>query len=405
LNLDKFKKNYFYFVLPSPLIQKPTYKSLLAKVLTRGTKTYRDMNQIQRFLDDHYGASCSLGVSKVGEIQTFSATLSYPNEKFIPHNPKITEELLELVGELLFYPRRENGTFLEAFVETEKQQLKNVMESLYNDKASYAFYQMLKKMCPEEPFRLYSQGSLEELEEITSKGLMEFYNGFYPAWKGHIFIIGQIDEAQWIQMLEQRFPKWKESPHPLPEPLRPYPPKEEKRFVENLEGLHQTHLYLGFRSSIHYGEGDLYALMAANGLYGTFPHSKLFLQVREERGLAYSTYSFLERSKGLLFAYAGISPENQEKVVQLMKDYLREIQEGKITDFELESTLQGMIHSVQSISDSPSQLAQYGLRQVLSKRKETLEEIIEEIRSLTKDRITQAAQTLVLDTVYCLRPA
>ena len=72
--------------------------------------------------------------------------------------------------------------------------------------------------------------------------------------------------------------------------------------------------------------------MVFNGLFGGFPHSKLFLNVREKHSLAYYASSSVEPFRGLLTVQTGIDGKNREKVLRLVNDQLKEIAEQKIVN-------------------------------------------------------------------------
>ena len=67
-------------------------------------------------------------------------------------------------------------------------------------------------------------------------------------------------------------------------------------------------------------------------------HSKLFQNVREKESLAYSTFSTIEKFKGLLVACSGIDISQREKAEKTITDQLRAIENGDISDYELEAT-------------------------------------------------------------------
>ncbi len=77
----------------------------------------------------------------------------------------------------------------------------------------------------------------------------------------------------------------------------------------------QGKLNIGFRTNIIYGDTDYFAFQVFNGLFGGFPHSKLFINVREKASLAYYASSCLESHKGLMIVITGIETKNYEQSI------------------------------------------------------------------------------------------
>ena len=96
---------------------------------------------------------------------------------------------------------------------------------------------------------------------------------------------------------------------------------------------------MGFRTNTRYGDKDFYALMVYNGILGGGPHSKLFQNVRERESLAYYAFSKLEKTKGLLLISCGIDFNNYEKTLDIIQKQLEDIKDGKISDYEFDSTV------------------------------------------------------------------
>ena len=142
-----------------------------------------------------------------------------------------------------------------------------------------------------------------------------------------------------------------------------------------------------------------------NGILGGFPHSKLFMNVRERASLAYSVSSSIEGSKGLLTISAGISAEQQEQAVEIIQEQVRSIQEGMISREELEQTKSGMISSMNSMNDSPAGLINRNLIGIVHNQLRTIDEVVESISAVSLDDVVRAMQHLQHDTTYILRPS
>lgn len=404
LPIEKFKKITLRLFIPAPLDEDISARALLPYVLKRGSQSYPTFEALQMELEKLYGAILSANVIKAGELQLMVFAATFPNEIYLPGKPPLGQKVLQILADLLYKPLIKAGKFVDQYVETEKEHMADFIKGMINDKASLGHYKHLQHMCPREAFRKYQYGTLKDVEKLNSENLYEFYQSFLPRSRFSLYGVGNFQVETWKQWIEEAFPPSANPPLELPSPVVLEAPGTPQEITENLPLLKQSHLYMGFRSPIHYEAGDLEGLVVANALLGLFPHSKLFLKVREEGGMAYSVYSTIEKSKGLLFVYAGIDAKNKGTVQSLIVEQLAEIQKGNISDFELKSTLTGLYNSIQSIQDSPSQWISFGLRKELFGRDETLEEAKEALLKVDRESIVPAARTLKLDTVYFLTP-
>jgi len=162
------------------------------------------------------------------------------------------------------------------------------------------------------------------------------------------------------------------------------------------KSLEQVHLCLGV-AGIHQSHPQRYAAYVLNTLLGGGMSSRLFQEIREKRGRAYSIYSFLSSYKdaGYLGIYGGTSPEWVEEVVHLILRELHRISEGDVRPNELqrakEQIVGGMILGLESTDSWMSHIAK---NEIYFQRAVTVEEISEAIRSVSLEELTQLAQLL-----------
>src|SRR6185437_1573167 len=95
---------------------------------------------------------------------------------------------------------------------------------------------------------------------------------------------------------------------------------------------------MGCRTGVTYADDNYAALMMYNGVLGGFPHSKLFINVREKASLAYYAASRVESHKGILTVQSGIEIANYQKAVDIIRDQFDQMRQGKFTDLEISQT-------------------------------------------------------------------
>src|SRR5699024_98035 len=111
-----------------------------------------------------------------------------------------------------------------------------------------------------------------------------------------LYIVGDIDEQKVTSLVKGVFPLLDQKSTPFFTTNSEMSANEETVVTET-EDIEQGKLNLGYRTYTTYADNDYYALQVFNGIFGGFPHSKLFINVREKAGLAYYTASQIDSHK------------------------------------------------------------------------------------------------------------
>src|SRR5699024_5653345 len=132
-------------------------------------------------------------------------------------------------------------------------------------------------------------------------------------------------------------------------------------------------------------------LQVFNGLFGGFPNSKLFINVREKNSLAYYAASRIESHKGLLFVFSGIASENYEKAKDIIQEQMDAMKKGDFTEKELEETKDLLVNQLLETMDSSRGIVELFYQQVVGGKKLPPNELIDQIKQVTKEDIVRVA--------------
>ncbi len=162
------------------------------------------------------------------------------------------------------------------------------------------------------------------------------------------------------------------------------------------KALEQVHLCLGM-AGIHQSHPKRYAAHLLNTILGGGMSSRLFQEIREKRGKAYSVYSFSSMYKdvGYLGVYAGTNVESVEEVVGLILAELKKLAAGEINNEELGRTkgqlVGGMMLGLESTDSWMSHIAR---NEIYFGEAITTEQICQEIRAVSRDEVADLARAL-----------
>lgn len=174
-------------------------------------------------------------------------------------------------------------------------------------------------------------GPSKNIRNFTQDDLKEYIQTHYTPDRMVVSAGGNIQHNEVVEFFNSRFGKIKKNSQPT---------EKESLYQGGLyrkeKDLEQTHLVLGFEG-INYHHNDIYTIQILSGILGGGFSSRLFQEIREKRGLAYSisAYSTSYTDTGLLTIYTGVDPHSVEECLHVLYEELRNAA-ADITEEELE---------------------------------------------------------------------
>ena len=400
INTNKFKTNLVAVFLTTPLNKENVTKNaLIPMILRRGSKTLKNLEEINNKLDEMYGASFDCGIDKTGDNQILKFYMESINNNFLPENENLLKESIEVLFDLIFNPETKNNSFKDEYVNSEKENLKQIIQGKIDNKAKYAYERCVEEMYKGKPFGLYKFGNIEELEKINAKDLYEYYKKLTAECKIDIFISGEIDESiekdvVSILNLNEREPVYNKKSEELEE-------GRNTQTIEEHKEVSQGKLVIG----LQVGKKDKdskYSAIIYNAILGGTPTSKMFQNVREKAHLAYVAGSNYVRQKNNVFIRCGIEIENYQKALDLIKVQIEDMKKGDFTEEDIKNAKTSIISTIKAIPEEQDSEITYNFGQEISGQKMKYEEHEQKINEVTKQSIIDIANSVKIDTIYFL---
>ena len=396
----KFKTSLLSAQFVTPLRRETASAyALLPAVLRRGTVSCPDMGSLSARLDQLYGARIEYTVRKKGENQCVGFVASLIDDSFAPSGEKLLEPVADLLGELICDPVTERGRFVPAYFESEKTNLLDAIRSIINDKREYADSRLLQTMCADEPYGVPRLGDEAGAERIQPKRLYALYQELIATARLEIFYSGSAPRERVEHAMLSAFSALPRDQVRDIALFQPHPPRPEVLRVEEALDVTQGKLGMGFAC----GSDDYAAMMLGNTLFGGSSNSKLFLNVREKLSLCYYASSLYHRQKRVITVSSGIEFADFQRAYDEILAQLEAVKNGDLEDWELEGARSTLLNAYASMDDSQGKLENFYLGQAATGQSETPEELAEQVRQVTEERIRAAMETVRLDTVYFLR--
>ncbi len=379
--------------------EEAAFGAILPHVLQRGTSKWPTFMQMEQTLEELYGASLRAEVGKIADKQLISVHLEIVNGCYLPGKPDTLRLGLEFLQEVLDHPHTRDGVFPKDVVDQEKDLLRRQILGLINDKGQYAATRLIEAMADGRRFGLRKLGQVEDLDKITPHALYEYYQKVHRTRPLILFAVGDIDPG----IIEQFMQKYR-SPTPRQElqSIEAYTPHFHDRFLTEQHDVRQGKLNLGYYTGVTLDDARYPAMMMYAGILGGFPHSKLFVNVREKASLAYYAYARLDAMLGYMMLGAGIEFEDFEPALDIIRQQVEAMRQGDISDQQWEFTLRAFDNDILSEEDSPSQLIGRYLESVMAGGGLIGEALRQALHDVTPEQVKQVAQDISLDTVFFL---
>jgi len=326
--------------------------------------------------------------------------MDFANEKFISHKDDLLKDGLNLLNELLFQPLVKDGAFDSSILEQEKINLKDKIASIYDDKMKYSLNKLVEIMCKDERYSIPPYGYEEDLQTITTQNLYDYYKKMIAEDEIDLYVIGDVNPEEVNELVSAILP-FKERQPKLVEDNEVKQIQEEKVEKED-QNLKQGKLNIGFRTFTGYGDDDYFALQVANGIFGGFSHSKLFINVREKESLAYYATSRIASHKQLMLVMSGIDPTNFEKATNIILEQLEQMKSGKFSEDEIIQTKAVLKNQVLEALDTQRGTIDNLYYNVVARKQVPINEWLERIEKVTKEEIIEVSKKIQLDTTFFL---
>ena len=242
-------------------------------------------------------------------------------------------------------------------------------------------------------------GTVASLKKIDKKAILNYLEKHYVAENLVIVVSGNIDEKYLYKELNKKMKNFRKTKKEGVLDLT-YEIKKGKKVVK--KSSNQIHLCFTTRGVSSKSELRYPAAIISN-ILGEGMSSRLFQKIREERGLAYSVYTYLTRFEncGLLSVYVGTTKEDYKEVIKLIKEEFKNIKENGISERELRKAKNkyesAFTFSLESTGSRMNRLASmyitYG--KIIS-----LDKVREDIEKVTLKDIKKAAEFLFDEQYY-----
>ncbi len=236
-------------------------------------------------------------------------------------------------------------------------------------------------------------GSRENILSFDSETIREFFSRLYQPERILISAAGNVEHDHFVNLVRQQFESVIKAGNSLP--VRTTPTGRSKVAIHSRD-LEQVHICIDTKG-LSITDPRRYAFSLINTILGGNMSSRLFQQIRENRGLAYSVYSFISShvDTGMCGVYVGVDPKNAKETIEVILNETLKLKKIPVDSTELRSAKEYTKGNLMLASESiDNQMVRLAQNEIHFGRYIHLQEVVNKIEEVTADDIIDLASTL-----------
>jgi len=297
------------------------------------------------------------------------------------------DEALDILSDMFF-----NSSFSQEEIEKE---ISVVIEEIkmYEDSPEDIVHDKLSEVIfSGSPMAYNILGTEKNLKTFDRTKVKKYMEENYSPSNTVISIAGSFDEQELINIIEQKFKHWENR-----EVNHTHIESDYHRKVMGInKDLEQLHMCIG-NKTIGRHDKNYHSLLVLNNLFGGTMSSRIFQEVRENKGLVYSIYSFVSNysDSGIFSTYAGMSCDQAEDALRTILKEMVNIKNGNISEKEfIRAKQQIKGNYILSLESTSSRMSSIGRRELLYNEIIYPDEVIESINNVKMEDVLEVAKEL-----------
>jgi predicted Zn-dependent peptidase len=241
-------------------------------------------------------------------------------------------------------------------------------------------------------------GTAATVNHFTRKDFVKFFGARYRPHRVIVAAAGHLRHSDLVKEMAARLGSVSDGAYsePAGATAGSRPPQLRHGVFPHAKSLEQAHLCLGV-PGLEQAHPQRYVGYVLNTILGGGMSSRLFQEIREKRGKAYSVYSFSSayRDIGYFGVYAGTSVESTPEVVDLIIKELKSLADGKVSDDELRRTQGQLVGSmILGLESTDSWMSHIARNEIYYGRTISVDDICRGIRAVTRNDVIELARQL-----------
>jgi predicted Zn-dependent peptidase len=297
---------------------------------------------------------------------------------------------LDVLSDMLRHPVFDATEFSK-----ERRVVVEEIRMLVDDPQSWSTMLLMEEVFPRHPLGRDIAGSVDSVLGMNRDDLLGYIQSHYGAENVVLSVAGRLDGRQTVEQLVESLSDWPVGAKPEYEPLKGR--QRKPRVKVGRRKTEQAYLEIATRA-IRRSDPDRYVLVLLDAIMGEGMSSRLFQEVREKRGLAYSVHSYIGafHDAGMWAVSAGVDPKRLDEAYSAILSELARIRNEAVTDEELQKAREQVKgHLVLGLEDSFSIASWWGRQEVLGDKLKTVDDVLAAIQAVTVADVQRLAREIL----------
>jgi len=285
-----------------------------------------------------------------------------------------------------------NSVFAPQEIEREQQVILQEIRMIEDTPDEYVHILFQERLWKDNPLGLPIYGSVDTVEGIDRESILRYVSTTFDPKRIVIAAAGNLEHQRFIDLVAPSMERLR----PSSNRIRRETPNSHHLVHVISRDLEQVHLCLGMKGTSQVDERR-FACHLLNVILGSSMSSRLFQEIRERRGLAYSVYSFTNSHEdtGLMGVYAGVSPENVQETLDVILDQLALLTRDPIPPQELAASKEYLKGSMYLNAESTdARMNRLAKNEFLFGRQVSFEEVEQKIYEVSAEEVQAWFQTV-----------
>ena len=299
---------------------------------------------------------------------------------------------MEVIADMLLH-----STIAQEEIDRERTVVQQEIRRSHDQPGAWVGELLSRAVYGDQPIGWSIAGTIEIVGSLQRQDFFDHIERWYTPQNAVLSVAGNVTHEQVMDLAERWLSEWEGGPGPRWLPARPDLPEE--RVIVEKRDIAQCNVAMGLRA-ISRTDPDRFALSILNNILGRGMSSRLFKEVREQRGLAYSVGSSVSRyaDTGTMSISAGVSPENLHEATTVIMAELRKLVDEPVGEEELTKARDYAAGSFRLGLESTMSLGQRAGDALLTTGViEPVDEVVEKLRAVTAADVQRVAQRLFHD--------
>jgi len=399
IKTDKFKSIFVSLVLINDYKKESLLKNfILRKLLTTSTKSLKNEIEVTKKVCDLYNSGILITNGVPNNVISTTFDMEVLEDKYTENG--LLYNALDSFFDYIFNPNIIDGKFEKNNYDIVIKYVKDYFDKEKENKVKYAFDKAYSLM-DEENLKYSINGNKEDLKDINEKVMADYYKELISNANANLFVVGNIDEKELINYLDKnKNIKFYKNDNKYTDGI--FKENTSLKKGETTEKNNQSILILIYKVlNLTKRERNVIFPVFIR-IFGGSSNSRLFKNVREKNSLCYSIRSSYSRNNSIVTVESGISYKNKDKVIKLVDDELKSIQNGNINDEEFEEAIKFRRKNLKQFYDYIDSINYIKQSSILFGN-DDLEKRIEEVETVKKEELIELSKKIELNVEYILK--